>query len=554
MINRRAFVKQAIVGLGVSALSTRSWIEASSDFDIVISGGQVFDGTGGPAWTTDIGIVGDTIAALEKIPSDRGKIHIDATGLQISPGFIDIHTHSSVSVLKYPTADSRVRQGITTEITGNCGGSAAPVGKQDQGQNENSEDYPITWSDVASYFKTVEEKRISLNQAMLLGQGTLRSNVIGSGDRVVKPEELAQILRSLEEGLDQGAVGLSTGLEYVPGVYTPMEELIQMARIVARRGGFYASHVRNEEAGLLSAINEAIEIGRQTGIRVEVSHLKACGRANWNKQQAAIDLIESARKEGIEVLADAYPYEAWSTDLDVLLQPWVRDGGAEAIVGRLSDPALREQLRKEIDKQIMENDAGYDGIYVSSLDSEKNRPLIGKNLLQIAELWKIDPVDAYVRLLIEEKDVVSYIGHGIKPENVETVLSHPLVMIGSDGYSLMAEKARPDSKPHPRSYGTYPRFLGHYVRERKLMDWPAAIRKATSMPADQVGLKDRGRIARGKRADIVVFDSNSIIDEATFENPERYSKGVIHVFVNGVPVVQNEKHTGKTPGRILRMS
>lgn len=554
MINRRAFVKQAIVGLGVSALSTRSWIEASSDFDIVITGGQVFDGTGGPAWTTDIGIVGDTIAALEKIPSDRGKIHIDATGLQISPGFIDIHTHSSVSVLKYPTADSRVRQGITTEITGNCGGSAAPVGKQDQGQNENSEDYPITWSDVASYFKTVEEKRISLNQAMLLGQGTLRSNVIGSGDRVVKPEELAQILRSLEEGLDQGAVGLSTGLEYVPGVYTPMEELIQMARIVARRGGFYASHVRNEEAGLLSAINEAIEIGRQTGIRVEVSHLKACGRANWNKQQAAIDLIESARKEGIEVLADAYPYEAWSTDLDVLLQPWVRDGGAEAIVGRLSDPALREQLRKEIDKQIMENDAGYDGIYVSSLDSEKNRPLIGKNLLQIAELWKIDPVDAYVRLLIEEKDVVSYIGHGIKPENVETVLSHPLVMIGSDGYSLMAEKARPDSKPHPRSYGTYPRFLGHYVRERKLMDWPAAIRKATSMPADQVGLKDRGRIARGKRADIVVFDSNSIIDEATFENPERYSKGVIHVFVNGVPVVQNEKHTGKTPGRILRMS
>lgn len=554
MINRRAFVKQAIVGLGVSALSTRSWIEASSDFDIVISGGQVFDGTGGPAWTTDIGIVGDTIAALEKIPSDRGKIHIDATGLQISPGFIDIHTHSSVSVLKYPTADSRVRQGITTEITGNCGGSAAPVGKQDQGQNENSEDYPITWSDVASYFKTVEEKRISLNQAMLLGQGTLRSNVIGSGDRVVKPEELAQILRSLEEGLDQGAVGLSTGLEYVPGVYTPMEELIQMARIVARRGGFYASHVRNEEAGLLSAINEAIEIGRQTGIRVEVSHLKACGRANWNKQQAAIDLIESARKEGIEVLADAYPYEAWSTDLDVLLQPWVRDGGAEAIVGRLSDPALREQLRKEIDKQIMENDAGYDGIYVSSLDSEKNRLLIGKNLLQIAELWKIEPVDAYVRLLIEEKDVVSYIGHGINPENVETVLSHPLVMIGSDGYSLMAEKARPDSKPHPRSYGTYPRFLGHYVRERKLMDWPAAIRKATSMPADQVGLKDRGRIARGKRADIVVFDSNSIIDEATFENPERYSKGVIHVFVNGVPVVQNEKHTGKTPGRILRMS
>lgn len=557
-IPRRKFLKNS--GKAAVALAVFPSIPAfaSTSFDVVLKGGTILDGTGSPAWKSDVGIVGDTITAIGSIAPEQGKKVIDVSNLYVCPGFIDIHSHSDYSIPAYPTADSRVRQGITTEITGNCGSSAAPMtglGREDSQKGLKEEyDYDAQWTDVASYFETLEKKKISLNQALLLGQGTIRSSIIGLEDRRVTPDELNAILRIVEEGMDQGAVGLSTGLEYTPGRYTPTEEIVQMTRVVARRGGFYASHIRNEEKLLLEAVNEAIDIGRQTGARVEISHLKAAGRVNWDKQRASLQLIEAARsEEGVEVLADAYPYTAYSTGLTVNLENWALDGGTEALMKRLKNPADRERIRKEVDPRIRYNEpGGYDLMVISEVYSEKNKNCIGKNIEQIAEMWNIEPVDAFLRLLEEENASVGYVGHGMSPENVKMILSHPLVMISTDGYSIAPTGKVAETKPHPRSYGTYPRVLGYYCREERIFELPVAVKKITSMPADQTGLPDRGRLGRGKKADIVVFDAATVKDVATYEDPHRYPVGIPYVVVNGVIVVSNGNHTGATPGRILR--
>ncbi len=554
-ITRRHFLKEgSAAALGVALCGTLR-ISAAPAFDLVLKGGTILDGTGGPAWAADLGIVGDTIAALGSIAPERGKRVVDVAGLHVCPGFIDIHSHSDGAILAYPTGDSRVRQGITTEITGNCGHSAAPlvgVGA-DERRRRNRERGGIEadWTDVASYLQRCQQTGLSLNHALLLGQGTLRVNAIGIVDRPLTPDELKGVLRAVEEGMDQGAFGLSTGLEYTPGRYTPTEEVVAMARIVARRGGLYASHIRNEEVALLEAVNEAIEIGRRAGVRVEVSHLKAAGRPNWGKQRAAINLIESARRSGIDVLADAYPYTAYSTGLSIFLEPWAREGGTQAIVRRLQDAQQRARIREEVAVRLASDPGDYDLVVIARLHTEKNLALVGKNLVEIGEGWKVEPLDALLRLL-EEEGSVSFVGHGMSAANVEMVLAHPLVMIGSDGTSMAPVGRAAQSRPHPRSYGTYPRVLGHYVRERGLFDLPTAVKKMTSMPADQVGLADRGRIARGQKADLVVFNAATVTDEASFEDPHRYPVGIRHVLVNGALVVEQGRHTGARPGRVLR--
>jgi N-acyl-D-amino-acid deacylase len=287
---------------------------------------------------------------------------------------------------------------------------------------------------------------------------------------------------------------------------------------------------------------------------VEISHLKAAGLPNWPKQTAAIHLIESARRDGIQVLADAYPYAAYSTSLTISMPAWALDGGWEELGERLSDSETRSRIREEVSEQIKRDPGSYDLIVISRVRTEKNRPLVGMKLSQIAENWGIEPVDAHLRLLLEEEGSVGFIGHGMSPENVERVLAHPLVMIGSDGSSMAPEGPAAETKPHPRSYGTFPRVLGYYARERQLFDLPTAVKKMTSMPADQIGLRDRGRIARGMKADLVLFDAEHVKDEATFDDPHRYPMGIRHVFVNGTLVVEDEKHTGRRPGRALRMS
>ncbi|KPK40587.1 MAG: hypothetical protein AMJ65_10485 [Phycisphaerae bacterium SG8_4] len=515
----------------------------------------MLDGTGRTPWRGDVGITGDTIAAIGDIAPEQGGNVIHASGLHLCPGFIDIHTHSDGRILACPTADSRVLQGITTELTGNCGYSVAPLKRADI-EDELQEFLELgirpDWTDVASYFSRLERTRISVNHALLLGQGRLRKSAIGLVDRKLTANELKNVLRAVEEGMDCGAFGLSTGLEYAPGIYTPAEEIVSMVQIVARQGGLYASHIRNEASGLLEAIKEAIGVGRETGVSVEISHFKAAGKSNWNKQSAALDILDKARSRGINVSADAYPYTAYSTSLTILLKAWVKEGGPKAILRRLRNSDARRRIRREVTERVGESPGDFDLIVINSTKSERNRMAIGKNLVEIGEMWKVKPVDAILRLLEEEETVVDFVGHGMKPENVEMVLSHPLVMIGSDGSSMAPKGKAAESRPHPRSYGTCPRVLGHYVRERKLFDLSTAVKKMTGMPAEKLRLTDRGRIARGMKADLVIFDGVLVRDTATFEDPHQYPHGIKHVLVNGTLVVENGKHTGARPGRVLR--
>ena len=554
-ISRRAFLKRCSLGAISVTIPKLSVVYASPPFDKVIKDATILDGTGRTPWRGDVGITGDTIAAIGVIAPEQGRNVIQASGLHLCPGFIDIHTHSDGRILTCPTADSRVFQGITTELTGNCGSSVAPLKRadiKDEVQEFRELGIRPDWTDVASYFSRLERTGISVNHALLLGQGRLRKNAIGLVDRKLTANELKNVLREVEEGMDCGAFGVSTGLEYAPGIYTPAEEIASMVQIVARRGGLYASHLRNEGPGLLEAIKEAINVGRETGVRVQISHLKAAGQSNWNKQTAALGLIEKAHRLGIDVSADAYPYTAYSTSLSILLKAWVREGGPKAILRRLRSRDARRRIRREVSERVGESPGDYGLIVINSTKSERNRIAIGKNLVEIGEMWKVEPVDALLRLLEEEETAVDFVGHGMKPGNVEMVLSHPMVMIGSDGYSMAPKGEAAETRPHPRSYGTCPRVLGHYVRERKLFDLSTAVKKMTSMPAEQLRLTDRGRIARGMKADLVIFDGAEVRDTATFEDPHRYPHGIKHVLVNGILVVENGKHTGARPGRVLR--
>jgi N-acyl-D-amino-acid deacylase len=554
-MSRRRFLTGtgAVVALGAAARSGGAAV--TTRFDVVLKGGTILDGTGAPGYPGDVGMVGDQIAAIGEITPTLAARVLDVRGLQVCPGFIDIHSHSDGDILVYPTADSRVRQGITTELTGNCGNSAGPLlgpVAEERRSGLASDGITADWTDVAGYFARVERERVSINHAMLLGQGTLRECVAGVADRPLTADETRSVLRSVEEGMEQGAFGLSTGLEYTPGRFTPTDEIVAMARLVARRGGLYASHIRNEERGLLEATDEAIRIGRLAGVRVQVSHVKASGRGNWGKQQASLALIEAGRRDGVEVLGDAYPYTAYSTGLTVTFPSWSLDGGTPAVLARLRG-AQRERIRKDVADYVLHADPGdFELIVISSVQSAKNRPLVGKHLAEIAALWKVEPAEALLRLVDEEDTAVSYVGHGMSPDNVARVLQHPLLMIGSDGSTMAPTGRAALARPHPRSYGTCPRVLGYYVRERLLFDLPTAVRKMTSLPADQIGLRDRGRLAPGRKADVVVFDAGTVTDLATFEDPHRYPAGIAHVFVNGVAVVDQGAHTGARPGRVLR--
>ncbi len=553
--SRRDFLKSSSAALcAVSLPGVR--VRIVQEFDLVIRNGTILDGTGGPMWQGDLGIVGDVIAAIGSIDPARGSRVLDASGLHVSPGFIDIHSHSDGSIFAYPTADSRSRQGITTEVTGQCGFSAAPLEGVDadirRTDLEEETGAPVEWTSVASYFDTLEQIGISVNQAFLLGHGSMRRNVSGLENRLLTESEMASVVRSIEEGMDEGAFGLSTGLEYTPGTFTPTEEIITLARVIARRGGFYASHIRNEESGLLSAIHEAIQIGREARLPVQISHLKAAGGPNWSKQRAALDLIESARRDGVDVMADAYPYTAYSTSLTIFLPPWALEGGWDSLAGRLNDPDDRERIRNEVITSVAGDPGEFSLIVISSTKTEGNRHFVGKSVAEVGEAWGMEPGDAALRLLVEEKGTVSMIGHGMSPENVEMVLSHPLVMVGTDGRSIAPTGKAAETRPHPRYYGACPRVLAHYCREREIFDLPTAVRKMTAMPADRAGITDRGRIARGKKADLVVFGADTVKDEATFDDPHQYASGINYVVVNGEIVVENGQHTGARPGRVLR--
>jgi N-acyl-D-amino-acid deacylase len=526
--------------------------------DLKIEGAEVFDGSGRAGARTDVGVTDDTIVAVGDLNREHAGRTVNASGKALAPGFIDMHSHSDWRLWENRRAESKIRQGVTTEVVGNCGFSPAPVAPEFlpelQGFALNvPAGMDFSWPTFDAYLRALDGGGLALNVAHLVGHGALRVAAMGFANRPPTDGELARMRALLAAAMDDGAFGVSTGLIYAPGSYSTTAEIVEVSRAAARARGFYASHMRGEGATLLDAVKEAIAVGRQAEMPVQISHLKAAGRSNWGKVADALALIDAARLEGLDVLADAYPYTASSTSLRTLLPDWALEGGVEAMLGRLHDSGGRAKLRDAVTTTRGESMAlrvGWENVMI--VGTTKRRDAEGRRLSEIAAARKLDPVDAMFELLTDEGGRAGVILFQMDEGDFRRALAHPAVMVGSDGSSLAPTGPSAGTKPHPRSYGTFPRVLGHYARDQRTISLSQAVHKMTGMPAKRLGLADRGVIRVGARADLVVFDPRRVIDVATFDDPHRYPEGVEHVVVNGRFVIKDGEHTGSLPGRVLR--
>jgi len=528
-------------------------------FDLIIRNGTLYDGTGAPAQRADVGIVGDTIAAIGDLTNATTARTLDAMNRYVTPGFIDIHTHSDETVFLNPLMESAIQQGVTTEVTGNCGRSAAPLSGaaretmlRDIAPYEN---LTLDWQTMDEYLARVERARLATNYVTFVGQGTLRACVLGYTRRPPTPDELTQMQRLLAQAMDAGAWGVSTGLIYPPSSFAETEELVALSRIAAERGGVYTSHIRNEGDRLLQAVDEALTIGERAQIRVQLSHHKAAGKRNWGKVNQSIAKIEAARARGIHVCADQYPYVASSTGLGTVIPDWAYEGGWEQLAARLRDPVTRQRITDEIRaaRPGWENpatDSGWHNILIVGCKSE--RALQGKTVWQIAELRGTDPVEASCDLLLANDGAVQVVIFSMSEDDVRTVLRVPWISVGSDSSARAPTGPLAQAQCHPRTYGTFPRLLGKYVREEKVLTWELAIAKMTSAPARMLGLERRGEVRVGYFADLVVFDPATIVDTATFTEPHQFPRGIDYVLVNGALALDHGKPTEARAGRVLR--
>jgi len=520
-----------------------------------IRGGSLLDESG--LRRADLAVSGGRIIRIEPY-LNPGPSDLDAAGLVVAPGFIDIHCHSEFSALVYPRAESKVLAGVTTDVSGNCGASPFPLVGEFR-DNRRAEwahhGLVLDWESAAEFYERAEASPCAVNRAFLAGHGALRAAVVGYADRPTDGRERRRMRRLLDEALDAGAFGLSSGLIYPPGCYADVEELADLARGVAAVGGYYTSHIRDEGGELIEAIEEFLEVCRRAGVRGQLSHLKASGAANWPKTAEAIRRLRAAREQGLAVTADRYPYLASMTDLDSLILPnWAVAGGRQEELARLSDQTTRRRLAEEI--RARHPEADYFGrILVASVSPDGPQDAVGRNLQELADAAGRDPLEVAFDLIIAHDTRATATYFSMSEENLRDILAEPYVAIGSDASlrNLPAdgEIAR-GGLAHPRAYGTPARFLGTYVREQKLMDWPEAVRRLTSLPADVVGLKNRGRLVPGTWADLVIFDRDSIADRATYERPAVAPAGIRDVFVNGERVVADGRHTGALPGRVLK--
>lgn len=508
----------------------------------------IYDGTGAPPASADVGIKDDTIVSVGQAPAEA-ETTIDVRGLAIAPGFIDTHGHSEFTLLADPSALGKVLQGITIEINGNCGLSAGPLyGEALERREDDLREYDIKerWNTLGEYLSILEKRDLMINFSTLAGHGSVRASVMGYADREPTGSDMAEMKSLLAEALSDGAIGLSTGLIYPPGIYSSTEELAELARHgreVSARPFIYTSHMRSESDRLIEAIEETLGIGEDSGAGVHISHIKTAGRENWHKADAAIALIDDARNKGVRATCDRYPYTAGSTDLDSVLPKWAFEGGSEEEMKRLQDPAQRAKIKDE----LPEDDEVWEGVVISSVPQDSGRWLEGLSVKEIAKRKNIDCRDALLEVLINEGLRVGAIFHGMSEENLWRFLSLPYAMVGSDSAarSLMGATAR--GKPHPRGFGSFPRFLRNYPG-----GLPEAIRKATALPAETFGIEGRGLIKEGYKADIVVFDTVSLNDRATYEEPFRKPDGIVHVIINGVPAVFDGEATGMRSGKVLR--
>jgi dihydroorotase/N-acyl-D-amino-acid deacylase len=554
---RRAWVMVILLAASCTLLA-QTFAQAPA-FDLVVINGHIIDGTGSPWYSGDVGIREGRIAAIGNLAAAPRKRTIDAAGKVVAPGFIDLLGQSEMTILVDPRLPSKIYQGITTEITGE-GNSIAPLNDAlIQAGHSGYEHYKITpdWRTFRQYFARLEKQGMGINLASYVGATTVRTIVLGEENKQPTPEQLEQMKVLVRDAMKDGAVGVSTALEYAPAPYAKTEELIALASEAGKFGGIYSTHMRNESDSVLDSIDEALRIGREAHVPVEIWHIKVAGKNNWGRMPEVVAKINAARAAGADVSADTYAYTAWYNDFSAFIPAWAHEGGTAKLVERLKDPATRERIRKDMltpskdwDNEWQEI-PGPEAVMIGVAQNPKLVPLQGKRLSEIAKLWNKDPMDALFDFLIEDPfaDVAVF---GMSQPDVTLALQQPWVAIDNDSSGTSPEGMLGQEHPHPRAYGTFPRILRKYVREEKALTLEDAIRKFSALAAQRLRLTDRGVLKAGMWADVVVFDPATVRDLATFDNPNQLSEGMEYVLVNGVPVIEQGKMTGALPGKVLR--
>jgi N-acyl-D-amino-acid deacylase len=527
-------------------------------YDVVIRHGTVYDGTGAAPVVEDLGINGDRIAARGDLSAARGREDVDASGLALAPGFINMLSHSETSLIADGRSQGDLRQGVTLEVFGES--SMGPLNdemKKEQTERQGDIKYDISWTTLGEYLDHLVARGIATNIASFVSAATVRVNEVGRVNRAPTPEELERMRGHVRRAMDEGAMGLTSALIYTPGTFAKTDELVELAKVASGSGGMYISHMRSEGNRLLEAIEEVVTIARDARIRAEIYHLKAAGRENWPKLDEAIQRIESAQKQGLEITADMYTYTAGSTGLDAAMPPWVQEGGYKEWAARLQDPKIRDRVRREMTTptDAWENlmlAAGGEGTLLVGFKNEALRGYAGKTLAEVARLRSKPVPDTAMDLVVEDGSRVQVVYFLMSEDNVKKQIRLPWVSFGSDAASMAPEAVFVKTSTHPRSYGNFARLLGKYVRDEHVIPLEEAVRKLTSLPATTLKVKERGRLAPEYFADVVVFDPKAIADKATYEQPHQYAVGMRHVWVNGVRVLKDGEHTDAKPGRVVR--
>jgi N-acyl-D-amino-acid deacylase len=558
-LSRRRFIEAAGAAAAAAAVGGPALIlpacSNSGNFDLVVIGGLLYDGLGGPPVQADVGIAGGVIQAVGRLSYARRTAVIEARGLSVAPGFIDVHDHTDFALLANPKAESAVRQGVTTLVSGNCGASPFPIAEEIFEETKTNAKtqfgVEVDWRDLRGFLAAIEKGGTALNYATLVGHGAVRGAAMGFNDRAPKPDELEKMKALLSAALQDGAVGMSSGLEYTPGGFAAPAEVAALCRVVAEAGGVYATHMRDEGDGLLESLRESIETAKSSGVKLQISHFKTAFPRNWNKLDAALALIEAARRDRLDISCDRYPYIAGSTGLSLHFPAWARQGATEEFLMRLKDPYQDKKLREyvaEREKKL----GSWNKVVISDVVTEKNKWTEGLDVLEASQRAGKGPYEFMRDLLIEEKDAVGMVLFMMSEDNLKRILAHPLVGVGSDSSVRAPYGILSTGKPHPRAYGTFPRILAKYVRDDKIAAAETMIKKMTSLAAAKFGLAGRGIVKPGACADLVVFDPSAVADRATWKDPHQYPAGIAHVVVNGVSVVSGGEHTGKLPGLVLR--
>ena len=528
-------------------------------FDVLIKNGTVYDGTGTPGKRVDVGIRADKIVAVGNLSKAKAQTVIDAKGLAVAPGFINMLSWSTESLIVDGRSLGELKQGVTTQIMGE-GWSMGPLNdrlKKLTVDEQGDIKYSVEWTTLADYLKYLEQRGVSQNVGSFIGATTIRQYVLGDADVQPTPAQLEQMRELVRDEMQHGALGIGSSLIYAPAFYAKTEELIELCKVAAKYKGKYISHIRNEANKLPEAVEELIRISREAGLPAEIYHLKAAGTQNWTKMNKVIAMVEAARREGLKITADMYTYPAGATGLNASLPPWALDGGYEELYKRLQDPATRRKIAEAVRTPTDEwenlyiNAGSPDRVLLSGFKSEKLKPLTGKTLAEVAKMRGTDPVETIMDLMLEDRSRVDAIYFQMSEENIKKQIRLPWVSFGSDGASMAPEGVFLKSSTHPRAYGNFARLLGKYVREEKVISLAEAVRRLSGLPATNLGLEGRGFLKKGMFADIVIFDPNTIADRATFEKPHQYAVGVRDVFVNGVQVLKNGEHTEAKPGRAV---